>query len=58
MIGTYAAWVTPKLATSLSGGAPARQLAYAAALVALVVYVGGVITSFWLSEPKREELPE
>ena len=58
MIGTYAAWITPKLATSLPGGAPARQLAYAAALVALVVYVGGVITSFWLSEPKREELPE
>jgi MFS family permease len=58
MIGTCAAWVTPKLATSLPGGAPARQLAYAAALVALVVYVGGVITSFWLSEPKREELPE
>ena len=48
MIGTYAAWITPKLATSMPGGAPARQLAYAAALVALVVYVGGVITSFWL----------
>ena len=48
MIGTFAAWVTPKLATSMPGGAPARQLAYAAALVALVVYVGGVVTSFWL----------
>ena len=58
MIGTFAAYVTPKLATSMSGGAPARQLAYAAALVALVVYGLGVITSFWLPEPKRDELPE
>jgi MFS family permease len=58
MIGTYAAWVTPQLATVMPGGAPARQLAYAAAAVALVVYVAGFITSFWLPEPKHEELPE
>jgi MFS family permease len=58
MIGTFAAWVTPQLATSMAGGTPTRRLAYAAALVALVVYVGGVVTSFWLPEPKREELPE
>ena len=58
MIGTYAAWVTPKLATSLPGGAPARQLAYAAALVALVVYVGGCITSFWLRSRSGKSCPE
>ncbi|HXW07944.1 MAG TPA: MFS transporter [Vicinamibacterales bacterium] len=58
MIGTYAAWVTPQLATIMPGGAPARQLAYAAAAVALFVYLGGVISSFWLPEPKHEELPE
>ena len=58
MIGTFAAWVTPKLATSMAGGAPARQLAYAAALVALLVYIGGVVSSFWLPEPQREALPE
>ena len=58
MIGTFAAWVTPKLATSMPGGAPARQLAYAAALVALLVYVGGVVSSFWLQEPTRDALPE
>jgi hypothetical protein len=57
MIGTFAAWVTPRLATSLSGS-PGRQLAYAAALVGLIVYVGGVVASFRLPEPKREELPE
>lgn len=57
MIGTFAAWVTPQLATAMPG-TPARQLAYAAAIVALVVYVGGVLTSFKLPEPTHEELPE
>jgi MFS family permease len=54
MIGTFAAWVTPKLASSLAVGAPARQLAYAAAIVALVVYLAGFIASFKLPEPKTE----
>jgi nitrate/nitrite transporter NarK len=56
MIGTFAAWVTPKLASSLAVGAPARQLAYAAAIVALAVYIGGFVTSFKLPEPKRDLL--
>ena len=55
MIGTFAAWVTPKLASSMSG-APARQLAIAAAIVGLAVYLGGFITSFKLPEPKKELL--
>jgi predicted MFS family arabinose efflux permease len=58
MIGTYAAWVTPQLATMMPGGLPPRQLAFAAAVVAAAVYVGGFITSFWLPEPKQDELPE
>jgi hypothetical protein len=58
MIGTFAAWVTPRLATVIAGGQPARQLAYAAALVALCVYIGGLVASFWLPEPKQEELPD
>src|SRR3954468_2282903 len=58
MIGTFAAWVTPKLATSMAGGAPTRQLAYAAASIALLVYVGGVVSSLWLQEPTRDALPE
>jgi MFS family permease len=56
MIGTFAAWVTPKLASSMPGGAPARQLAYAAAIVGLLVYIGGFIASFRLPEPKKELL--
>ena len=58
MIGTFAAWVTPQLATMLPGGAPARQLAYAAAAVALLVYVGGFLSSFGLPEPQQDALPE
>jgi MFS family permease len=54
MIGTFAAWVTPKLASSLDMGAPARNLAYAAAIVALAVYLVGFITSFKLPQPKKE----
>ena len=58
MIGTFAAWVTPRVATLLPVDTPTRGLAYAAALVALGVYLVGFVTSFWLPEPKREELPE
>ena len=54
MIGTFAAWVTPTLATSLPGVSPAHKLAYAAALVGLVVYLIGFITSFKLPEPPRD----
>jgi MFS family permease len=57
MIGTSFAYVTTTLASSL-GGAPHVQLAYAAAMVAVFVYVGGFIASFWLPEPKGEALPE
>jgi hypothetical protein len=58
MIGTFAAYVTPQLATSMPGGSPARQLAYAAAAVGLLVYVVGFLTSFKLPEPPKDELPE
>ncbi len=56
MIGTFAAWVTPRLASSMPGGFPPRQLAYAAAIVALAVYLGGFISSFRLPEPRRDLL--
>jgi Sugar (and other) transporter len=56
MIGTFGAWVTPQLALLVSGGSPAAQLGYAAAIVALVVYVVGLLASFRLPEPPRETL--
>jgi MFS family permease len=58
MIGTSAALVTTQLANVMPGAGPAMKLAYAASLVGLVVYVGGFVASFWLPEPKGEELPE
>ena len=58
MIGTFAAWVTPQLALTMPGATPFAQLGHAAALVALVVYAGGVITSFFLPEPSHDTLPD
>jgi len=57
MIGTGFAFVTLTLSTYLSGP-PHVQLATAAAMVAAFVYVVGFALSFFLPEPKGEELPE
>ncbi|HEY8234516.1 MAG TPA: MFS transporter, partial [Vicinamibacteria bacterium] len=58
MIGTSAAIVTTTLAGTLPGPNPAHKLAWAAAIVGLLVYVVGFIASFWLPEPKQQELPD
>jgi MFS family permease len=58
MIGTSAALLTTNLVASMPGPAPPVKLAYAAALVGTAAYVIGFIASFWLPEPKQEELPE
>ena len=58
MIGTSAALVTTQLANYTPGGSPPAQLAYAAAIVAFVVYAVGFAASFWLPEPEQEALPE
>jgi hypothetical protein len=34
------------------------KLAYAAAIVGTAAYVIGVVASFWLPEPKEQELPD
>ncbi len=57
MIGTFFAYVTTTLASSLPG-APHVQLATAAACVAAFVYLGGLAASFALPEPRGEKLPE
>ena len=51
MIGTAAALVTTTLAGSMPGGSPGQQMAYAAALVGLLVYTIGFAASFFLPEP-------
>lgn len=58
MIGTSAALLTTQLARFMQPGPPSTKLAYAAAGVALFVYALGFICSFWLPEPKSQELPE
>jgi len=58
MIGTSAALLTSRLASGMPGDSPATHLAYAAAAVAFLVYAIGLIASFWLPEPKQEQLPE
>ncbi len=57
MIGTSFAYVTTTLQDFLSGP-PYVQLAMAAASVGAFVYIGGILMSFFLPEPKGEELPE
>jgi MFS family permease len=58
MIGTGFAFVTTQLANVTPGATPPARLAYAAAIVAFGVYLGGYIVSFWLPEPKSGALPE
>ncbi|MFL6279052.1 MAG: MFS transporter [Vicinamibacterales bacterium] len=58
MIGTAAALLTTTLAGSMPGGSPGQQMAYAAAVVGLVVYAIGFVASFWLPEPGRDGLLE
>jgi MFS family permease len=57
MIGTSAAVLTTQMTGLMPAGPPATKLAYAAAAVAALVYIVGLIASFWLPEP-QEELPE
>jgi hypothetical protein len=58
MLGTGFAFVTTTLATYAPGATPPMRLAFAAAAVGTFVYVAGLICSFFLPEPKDEELPD
>jgi MFS family permease len=58
MIGTAGALVATQLATGMPGATPAARLALAAAIVGTAAYLVGFVTSFWLPEPKKEDLPE
>jgi MFS family permease len=58
MIGTSAALLTTQLTNFMPGASVPIKLAYASALVGTGAYVLGLVASFWLPEPKREELPD
>jgi MFS family permease len=57
MLGTSAAYVTTHLQGSMPGAVPAAKLAYAAAAVALGIYLLGNVLTFFLPEPPAK-LPE
>jgi MFS family permease len=57
MLGTSFAFVATTIASHLSG-APFEQTAMAAAMVSASVLVIGIALSFFLPEPKGEELPD
>jgi hypothetical protein len=56
MIGTSAALATTQLANIMPGAGATTKLAYAAALVAFLVYAIGFIAGFWLPEPRQDRL--
>jgi MFS family permease len=58
MIGTCAALLTTQLTNVMPGASLPTKLAYASAIVGTGAYVIGLVASFWLPEPKRDELPE
>jgi MFS family permease len=57
LIGTSFAWVTTTLAITPDKAFAPAKLAYVAAAVAFGVYLVGFLCSFWLPEPKEEQLP-
>jgi MFS family permease len=58
LVGTSFAWLTATLAiTTDRANAPAR-VAMMAAIVGFSVYLVGFIASFWLPEPKQEDMAE
>ena len=58
MLGTGFAFVTTTLTNYMPGATPPLRLAVAATIVGIFVYTAGFICSFFLPEPKGEELPE
>ena len=57
IVGTSAALATTQLANVMPGATPSLRLAHAAALVAGLAQLVGLVASHWLSEPKQEQLP-
>jgi len=58
MFGASAPLLTTQFLATMPGSAASMKLAYAAAAVAFLLYAGNLLLSFFLPEPKQEELPE
>ncbi|HEY6371920.1 MAG TPA: MFS transporter [Candidatus Sulfotelmatobacter sp.] len=57
-IGVSAALITTTLSNFMRGGSASVRLAYSAGTVAVFVLTLGLMASFWLQEPKGEQLPD
>jgi hypothetical protein len=58
MIGVAAVLLMTLVKGPMPGGSDAMKIAYAAAVVAFLLYALGLVLSFFLPEPKQEKLPE
>jgi MFS family permease len=58
LIGTSFAWLTATLAVTTDRAYAPTKVAYVAAAVGFSVYLVGIIASFWLPEPPKENLPD
>ena len=58
LVGTSFAWVTATLSITADRALAPARIAMVAAAVGFSVYLVGLIASFWLPEPKQEELPD
>jgi len=58
LIGTSFAWLTATLAVTSDRAYAPTKVAYVAAAVGFSVYLVGIIASFWLPEPPKENLPD
>jgi MFS family permease len=56
LVGTSFAWLTASLAVTADRANAPMKVAMVAGAVGLSVYVVGFIASFWLPEPKQEQL--
>jgi MFS family permease len=58
LIGTSFAWLTATLAVTPDRAYAPTKVAYVAAAVGFSVYLVGIIASFWLPEPPKDNLPD
>ncbi len=58
VLGTGFAFLSTQLANVMPGATPSAKLAYACSAAVLLAYGVGFALSWWLPEPKSEQLPE
>jgi MFS family permease len=58
LIGTSFAWVTATLSVTADRAFAPAKVAYVAAAIAFFCYAVGFVSSFWLPEPQKENLPD